>query len=129
MRIARTCGRAGVALVIVSGSAFAQQALSGDEIARLVTGKTVEVTFHLQKDARFRSYFAPDGSAVSRRIGGSDTEGKWRIAEGNLHCTQWGKRNETCAQIVKDADDTYRRIEAGTVRATWHRVVDGKSLE
>lgn len=114
---------------LLASISSAQQQLSGDDIARLVTGKSVEIVVHVQNDARNTLYFSKDGNALSRSEGGRVTNGKWRISDDGLHCTQWGSRPETCAQIVKQPDGSFKRIEGGAIRATWRRIVDGKSFD
>ncbi|MEK6664431.1 MAG: hypothetical protein AABY73_11260 [Pseudomonadota bacterium] len=114
------------ASLLLSTSSSAQQALSGEEITKLVSGNTVEMTFVLRGNSKNMIYHAPDGSAVLFSENGSETKGKWRVTSDGLHCSHWDKRSETCAQIIKESDGTFKRVENGTVRAEWQRVVPGK---
>lgn len=111
---------AAVSILVGTGVAWAQHALSGDEIARRFSDTRVDIVAHGKTgDTAMTLVFRPDGTVVSQRAGRADITGRWRIDERGLHCTQWETNKETCAQIVENPDGTYLRVHEAKVRATW----------
>ena len=117
-----------VCALAFSSAAFAQQ-LTAEEIKNISIGNTVEVTAYVPRSTKFKNYFEADGNAQSLEENGKENKGKWRITEDGLHCTQWGKREESCVQVIKTPDGNYNRVDSsGTVRATWTKITPGKNF-
>jgi hypothetical protein len=115
--------------LFLAGPALAKTVLSGDEIAKLIAGNTVEVTIRGGAKTTGKLFWGADGICTSELSGRQKGKGKWRISSDGLHCHQWGNKDETCAQIVKEADGTYSRVKDGQVKQTWHRVTPGNAIQ
>lgn len=110
--------------------ALAGTPLSGDQVKQLISGNSVEAHSNA-KGFDFKTYFAPDGSAVLEGGTGKTFTGAWRINESGEHCVQWKRQKEqkeTCAQIVDMGDGTYNRMEEGYPRAVWKKIHPGNAF-
>ncbi|MCQ0091124.1 hypothetical protein [Roseovarius sp. M141] len=66
-----------LALSSLGASAFAQETrMSADEIARLLSGNTVEGQWD---GTAYKSYFAPDGTTIFVPANADPLTGKWRV--------------------------------------------------
>lgn len=115
-----------VSVLAFSAASFAQQPLSGDEIKKLVSGYTVEQIQFVPKNAKYLNYYDADGSIMSLNESGGEYKGKWRVTEDSQLCIQWPSRSESCVQIIKEPDGTYKRVSNGEVRAIMKSITPGK---
>jgi len=115
-------------LFTLSTNVFAATPLTGDQIKQLISGNTVEL-HSLSKDKDFNVYFSAEGTTTGQNPGKSKKiPGTWRIGNAGDHCTQWGKREETCGQILDMGDGTYHRMVGGAHHATWKIIHAGNIL-
>ena len=111
--------------IALSATAVAGTQLSGEQIKLLVSGNTVELT-SISKGSDFKVYFKADGTATSFNESKSKKgKGTWRITDAGEHCTKWGKKDETCGQVIDMGNGTYTRMFEGSPRATWNKVSPG----
>lgn len=89
---------AAVLLLAGAGTAFAEEALSGDEIKGVVSGATVDG--QMSDGTAYSEYYDADGT-----IKGKDYQGKWTI-EGDMMCFayQADGSDKACWQVAKNAD-------------------------
>lgn len=119
----------GAALLVLSSPALAQETLSAEQVTNLITRNTVTFVMPARDNEKFMVYFDADGSTISRRDGKRDGKGRWRVTSDDQHCTQWGKKDETCGEIVKEANGTYKRMQGGSARAIWQEIHPGKAFD
>ena len=80
---------------LVAIPAFAQQALSGDEIKALVTGKIIETSggiISYKADGKYEYYGKSNGATF---------RGKWSI-RGDQVCVDFDAGDKRCDRYVKD---------------------------
>jgi hypothetical protein len=102
----------------------AQTMLTADEVRTTITGNTAEA--QRSNGSRFLAYYEPSGIWV-RWEKGIVTEGKWRILDNGDQCVTVG-REDSCAQIQKNADGTYTRMQNGKPQFNWLKVTPGKTF-
>lgn len=105
-------------------ASFAQDVLSALEVRTLIVGNTIEV--QRNNGTRYVAYHEPSGIWL-RQEGERIFEGKWRILDDGNQCVAIG-RDDSCAQIQKNADGTFTRIQNGKVQFMWLRVLPGKTF-
>jgi len=84
-------------------------ALSGAEIAALVSGNTV-------KGPKFSEYYLPDGSVRGREIEDTDEEylGTWHV-EGDQLCVVFPSHDyKNCVAVIQDKDSEYTFAGSGS---------------
>lgn len=104
--------------------ASAQTMLTAEEVRTTIVGNTAEA--QRPNGSRFLAYYEPSGIWL-RHEGGKVTEGKWRILENGDQCVTVG-REDNCAQIQKNADGTYTRMQNGKAQFNWLKVTPGKGF-
>lgn len=111
-------------LMLFSATVQAAETLNAEAVKKLITGNTVHgqnASGGVQKN-----YFAPDGKTY-RQTGGKILEGTWRVNDDGTQCVDGMPGG--CANIVRNDDGTYDRVNAGgTVLLKWTSVVNGKDF-
>ncbi|MEW8277842.1 MAG: hypothetical protein AB2719_06630 [Candidatus Thiodiazotropha sp.] len=74
--------------------------LTGDEVATLISGNTVEA-IHVSRGYKITTYYAPDGSYIQLSKG-KRQQGKWHIDDNGCLCKQRGGKGGECRLIVED---------------------------
>lgn len=116
------CGFA-LGFALLANPAFAQKMLDGDEVKKLIAGKTVHIT-HAKSGKQWRSYFAEDGKAF---LDNSGQEESWEIDDKGRHCNTGVPL--MCAKIRDNGDGTYSRMKPnGEAAVTWTKIEDGKKF-
>jgi hypothetical protein len=105
-------------------TASAQAVLTADEVRTLITGSTAQA--ERTNGSRFLAFYEPGGLWV-RWEKGIVTEGKWRILDNGDQCVTVG-REDSCAQIQKNPDGTYTRMQNGKPQFNWLKVTPGKGF-
>lgn len=117
-------------VIFFAAPALAGTPLSGDQVQQLISGNSVEAHSNA-KGVDFKSYFAPDGSAVLEGGTGKTFKGTWRIDDAGQHCVKWIRKKEpeeSCGQIVDMGNGTYNRMEEGYPRAVWKKIHPGNAF-
>lgn len=87
---------------------FAQQAMSGDEIKTLITGKTIEMSDGMatyKADGKYEYYLKSNGAT---------TRGKWSV-QGDRVCVDFDAGSNRCDQYVKDGSKVSLKNSRGTL--------------
>ena len=80
-------------------AAAAEQALTGAQIAALLTGNSVHGTWG---STEYRSFFDAGGTTLYRTGRGTDS-GRWRV-KGDQYCSSWQQSGESCYGLARDGD-------------------------
>ncbi|MGE0097727.1 MAG: hypothetical protein AB7S86_05200 [Hydrogenophaga sp.] len=102
----------------------AQTVLTADEVKATIAGNTAEA--QRPNGSRFLAYYEPGGLWL-RWERGIVTEGKWRVMDNGDQCVTVGKE-DSCAQVQKNGDGTYTRMQNGKPQFNWLKVMPGKGF-
>lgn len=125
---------AGVAMAgLFAGAAFADVYMKGEDVAKLIVGKTIEGQYRECGAGRndFQEYYEKNGTIRGRErpcnIQGSWTKygGTWAVKEGKFCITLGPNRPNGCYDYQIDKSGTLRRVnEAGVTDLTF-KIYDG----
>ncbi len=132
---------AGVALAgLVAGPAFADVYMKGDDVAKLVVGKTVEGQYReIEGEYRqygtnrndFAEYYAEDGTIRGHERpynqAGTWTRygGTWAVKDGKFCIALASGRSSGCFDYQVDKDGTLRRLNEKGVTDLTFKIYDG----
>lgn len=119
---------AGAGLFCVAGSALAAD-LSGDDIKKLISGKSVYLaltTASIAAPGKGVIFYADDGTALYRTAKGAIWHGKWSI-KGNTACIDWKEvANNPCSRYDKQGETvSIINIVTGETRAKIESIAAG----
>lgn len=124
----------GVAMAgLVAGSAFADVYMKGEDVAKLVVGKTIEGQYRECGASRndFAEYYAEDGSIRGHERpcnqAGSWTRygGTWSVKDGKFCVALGSGRSSGCFDYQVDKDGTLRRLNEKGVTDLTFKIYDG----
>ena len=104
----RLMAMVGLCLSLIAAPVLAQQAMSGDEIKALITGRTIDLTDGMatyKADGKYEFYVKANG-ATSR--------GKWSV-QGDRVCVDFDAGGSRCDQYLKDGTKTFLKNSRGTM--------------
>lgn len=119
---------ASLAWACVAGAASAEE-MTGDEISKLISGKTVYFDLTAASTAGVGNgiiYFAQDGTVLYKRPKGETWHGRWS-PKGNTMCLDWKELpSNPCSKWDKHGETiTILNTANNKVRATVSKVADG----
>lgn len=102
--------------------AFSGDFLSGEQITKTFSGKTVQWE-HMFKSKSGKSYYSKGGKLTGVK-NGSKREGEWHVDNDEL-CVSWGK----CLAIESDGNDGFYKVKNGSKQVVHIKsVTDGNTL-
>ena len=130
MLIYKSTAIASSAWACLTGTAWADE-MTGDEIAKLISGKTVYLELTVASTAGVGTgsiYFAHDGTVLYKRPKGETWHGKWS-PKGNSMCIDWKELpSNPCSKWDKHGETiTILNTANNKVRATVSKVADGNA--
>ena len=85
---------------VAAESVVLEDVLDEDEVARLLTDKTITGTY-LENNTPFTRYYSKDGT-VRQSIEQEVEEGKWLVDKQGRRCVVWLGKEKRCRVIIKD---------------------------
>ncbi|MDO9127189.1 hypothetical protein [Parvibaculum sp.] len=125
---------AGIAMVsLVSGAAFADVYMTGEEVAKLVAGKTIEGQYRECGAGKndFREFYDESGQirgaerACSMAGSWSKYQGQWEIKDGKFCVLLGSDRPSGCFDYNVDKDGVLTRYDAKGVANVRFTIYDG----
>lgn len=123
-KTATLVGIAMTTLTLGMASASAADKLSADQIKTMFNGKTVEAYSEL-RGIKQTTYFTPDGRMVQANGAGEKLQGVWRADASGKHCVKWAGKEESCHEVLPQADGTFKKLENGKHIVTIQKIIDG----
>jgi len=104
--------------IAVSGNAFAEQTLNGEQVQKLFSGNTLHGAIE-KYNISFDVYHAADGKIVGQDSKGRTHNGNWSV-KGDELCQEWqapSKWSSGCAKIISLGDELYsKRLPNGSAQ-------------
>ena len=98
------------ALLLLTGSAFADAKLSVDQLKGLIPGNSVS-GFADSLGKNYTAHYAPDGVLIQLLEGKMKRKGSWQITDDAKFCTQFPTEKEKCTFIYHRDNGEYQRVK------------------
>lgn len=111
-------------LLLVSGTVYAADNLTSQQVKTLMIGSTIEGYNEVMK-VSYSVYFSQEGKIALVTPKGKRF-GNWKIADDGHFCTQFPTEQEVCTFIIPHDGGTYRRVkDDGTATHTLKKFTSG----
>lgn len=118
---------------LLVGAAFADVFMKGEDVAKLVVGKTIEGQYRECGAGRndFAEFYADDGAIRGHERACNQTGnwtrygGAWAVKDGKFCVTLGSGRPSGCFDYQVDKDGTLRRLNAQGVTDLTFKIYDG----
>ena len=104
----RLMAMVGLCSSLIAAPVLAQQAMSGDEIKALITGKIIDFSEGMatyKADGKYEYYIKANGGT---------SRGKWSV-QGDRVCVDFDAGGNRCDQYFKDGTRTFLKNSRGTM--------------
>lgn len=118
-----------LALLTLSGSAFATAPLNAAQVRSLIAGNSA-AGFADALGKNYTAYYAPDGKLTQVLENKKRRQGTWKITEEGNFCTQFPSEPARCTKVAPSENGEYVRMkDDGMVTNTFKKFYKGNAYK